>query len=159
MMRLLIGLAAVTSFPIAVAASPHSGSGQHHSGQAGPRMVEMQDADHDGFISFGEHKAWAARVFQTMDSDNNGRLTRNEYLAVHMGAGFGSGTSQSQMKVMRQRAQTRKAELFTAMDDDHDGMVASLEFFRELDSGFIKLNKNKHGHISVDEFRELHRGW
>jgi hypothetical protein len=157
MIRVLIGLAVVSSFPLAVAASPHSGPGPHHSGQA--RMVEMQDTDHDGFISYGEHDAWGARVFQTMDSDKNGLLTRDEFMAVHMGAGFGSGTSQAQMKVMRQRAQTHKAELFTAMDGDHDGVVGGVEFFIKLGDGFMNKDKNKDGHISVDEFREWHRGW
>lgn len=103
--RCLILLAAIASFPVAVSALSPDSPGPHHD-----RMVEMQDADHDGFISFGEHVAWSATVFRTMDSNNDGRLTREEYMAVHMGPAFASSGSKSRMTGMRQHAQTRKAE-------------------------------------------------
>ena len=154
----LICLVAMTSVPSVVAAQPQGGSGPHHGG-AHVRIVEMQDVNGDGFISSGEHGAWGAKVFHAMDGNRDGKLTRDEYLAVRMGAGFAPGRSQSQMATMRQRAQMHKAELFKAMDDDSDGVITGAEFMRELDRSFMGQDKNKDGRISMDEFREWHRGW
>ena len=129
---------------------PH---GQH--APAVPMKAETIDVDHDGFISEGEHDAWAAQVFHTMDRDNNGLLTRHEYMAVKMGPGPSSGWSHGRMSM----AQTNKSELFRAMDDDLNGTVGGVEFFRELDRDFRARDKNKDGRISIDELSEWHRGW
>lgn len=154
-----IALIAAMSFSPALAASPVSGPEPYHGG-AHVRIVEMQDTDSDGFISNGEHGAWGAKVFHAMDANGDGKLTRDEYLAGRMGAGFRPGCcSQSQMATMQRRAQMHKAELFKAMDDDNDSVITGVEFMRELDRSFMAQDKNKDGRISTGEFREWHRGW
>jgi Ca2+-binding EF-hand superfamily protein len=153
-------IAAISLTPASVAAVSQGGPIPYHGGPH-VRIVEMQDTDGDGFISSGEHGSWGAKVFHAMDANADGKLTRDEYLAVRMGAGFGAGCcSQSQMAAMRQRARMHKADLFKAMDDDSDGVITGAEFMRELDRGFMAQDKNpRDGRISIGEFRDWHRGW
>ena len=115
----------------------------------------MIDVDNDGFVSDGEHGAWAAKVHHSMDRNNDGKLTRHEYMSEQMGAKPLPGWSHWKMSL----SQTAKSDAFQAMDVDHNGEVSSAEFFNELDKEFRAQDRNKDGRISVEEFREWHRGW
>lgn len=119
-------------------------------------MLSMQDTDGDGYISKDEHAAWAANVFKTMDSNNDGRLTRSEYMAVHMGPGPQAGSSQSRMSQMRASADARKAEHFAKMDTDKDGVVSRDQFLANGQADFAAMDTNGDGKVSMAEFRAGH---
>lgn len=155
----LIWLTAIAPLGTAGAATPQGGSHADGQEQAHARMVEMQDTDRDGTISYGEHSAWAARLYEAMDHNHDGRVTREEFFSVRMGADLPARLPHSQLVRMREAAQRRKAELWRAMDDDKDGVITGVEFLRELGRTFMEQDRNKDGRISVDEFREWHRGW
>ena len=115
-------------------------------------MMSMQDTDGDGFISKDEHAAWAANVFKTMDTNNDGRLTRSEYMAVHMGPGP-SGSPRSRMGQMRASADARKAERFAKMDTDKDGVASRDQFLASGQADFAAMDTNGDGKVSTAEFR------
>ena len=137
--------------PTASAQGPGMGWGR------GPgMMLSMQDTDGDGFISKDEHAAWAAKVFKTMDSNNDDRLTRSEYMAVHMGPGPQAGSSQGRMSQMRASADARKAEHFAKMDTDKDGVVSRDQFLANGQADFAAMDTNGDGKVSMAEFRAGH---
>lgn len=122
-------------------------------------MLSMQDTDGDGFISEDEHAAWVASVFKTMDTNKDGRLTRSEYMAVHMGPGPHAGSSKSQMSQMSQMrasADARKAERFARMDTDKDGDVSREQFLTNGQADFAAMDTNGDGKVSMAEFRAWH---
>ena len=78
------------------------------------RMATI-DNDGDGMISDDEAAAQVEAVFLAMDSDDDGELTEEEYMAVRMGSGEGRNpTRKAQM-------QERKKARFTEMDTDKNG--------------------------------------
>ena len=130
----------------AVASAQGPGMGWGH----GPGMMSMQDTDGDGFISKDEHAAWAASVFETMDVNNDGRLTRSEYMAVHMCPGQQAGSSQSPM---RASADALKAERFARMDTDNNGVVFRDQFLADGQANFAAMDTNGDGKVSMAELR------
>jgi len=47
-------------------------------GMGGARMIVMADGDHDGRITLGEAEAMALKHFDEMDSNHDGKVTREE---------------------------------------------------------------------------------
>lgn len=153
--NLAICLILICPLSATAALAPTDAGTQRQNRGAATQGVGMIDVDHDGYISDGEHGAWAARVLHSMDTNNDGMLTRHEYMAEPMGAEPLPGWSHWRHSL----SQSDKSEAFQAMDDDLNGEVNGTEFIGELDREFRAQDKNKDGRISIDEFREWHRGW
>lgn len=153
--RVAIGTAGLIVCAAAASAQGRPGMGAGH----GPgTMMSVRDTDGDGFIGKAEHTAWVADVFKTMDSNGDGRLSRDEYMVAHMGPGPHGAGSQSRMAEMRARAGARKAEQFASMDGDKDGQVTRDQFLANADGNFAGMDSNKDGKVSTAEFRNWHRG-
>lgn len=109
------------------------------------------DTDGNGTISAAEMRAQAEGVFAAMDVNSDNRLTREEYMAVRMGAQRGYNTDrQAQM-------QSRKAARFGTWDTDHDGFVAAAEFAEGHEAEFRDADRNGDGALTPVEFRG--RNW
>jgi Ca2+-binding EF-hand superfamily protein len=124
----------------------------------GPMMSRM-DVNGDGFVSAAEHRQWAGKVFATMDVNKDGKLSREEYLAVHMGPGPRRGGNPAQMQAMREQADARKVEQFSAMDTDRNGFVARAEFLARSERDFTAKDTDKDGKLSANEFRAWRAPW
>ena len=144
----------IAALPLFAATAMTPPEAPHHEYRP-TQVARTVDVDNDGFVSDGEHGAWAATVLHSMDRNNDGRLTRHEYMSEQMGSKPLPGWSHWKMSL----SQTAKSDAFQAMDVDHNGEVSSAEFFAELDKQFRALDRNKDGRISIEEFREWHRGW
>jgi Ca2+-binding EF-hand superfamily protein len=126
-MKNLIIAASVASLSLALAgtlAFAQQGMGQGRNGPPENTPFESIDADGNGTLSRTEVKDWAEGVFGAMDSDDNGKLTQEEYMAVRMGPGAADGGNVKRQAQM----QADKAARFAVMDKDHDGMVSNAEF-------------------------------
>jgi hypothetical protein len=143
----LLGVAALA----AAQGGPGMGWGREPDG-----MFSALDFDKDGFISVTEHRKWAGEVFAKMDANKDMLLSREESLAVHMGPGPGPGQNQERMAAMRQKADARKAEEFSKMDSDKNGLVTHEQFLDHADSNFAAQDANKDGKVSANEFRNWH---
>jgi hypothetical protein len=152
----LVSLAAAGVLGVAAMASAQGGPGMGW-GRGPDMMMSAHDADKDGFISAAEHQKWAGDVFAAMDANSDAQLSREEYLAVHMGPGPGPGGNPERMAVMRHQADARKSEEFSKMDSDNDGFVTQAQFLARAESNFSAQDANKDGKISANEFRSWHR--
>jgi Ca2+-binding EF-hand superfamily protein len=127
---------------------PGMGGRQGHSA-----MMSNIDLNGDGVVSAAEQRQWAEKVFATMDANDDETLSREEYLAVHMGRGPGAGGNEARMQAMRQQADARKAERFSAMDVDKNGFATRSEFLADADRNFAAKDTNNDGKLSASEFR------
>jgi hypothetical protein len=67
------------------------GMGQGRNGPPENTPFESIDTDGNGTLSRTEVNDWAEGVFGAMDSDANGKLTQEEYMAVRMCPVFSHG--------------------------------------------------------------------
>ncbi len=95
----------------------------------------MLDADGDGRLSAAEAAEWRASVFDAMVANNDGQLTREEYIAVQMGRGSGP----EQRGPRYEEKQAEKDAAFTAMDADADGFVTREQFLEAGEKSLAAL--------------------
>lgn len=133
---------------------PGMGPGSGHGA-----MMSKIDVNGDDIVSAAEHRQWAEKVFATMDANKDGKLSREEYLAVHMGPGPRGGGNQAHMQAMRQQADAHKAVQFTSMDTDKNGVATRGEFLSHADRAFAAKDANKDGKLSASEFRTWRSPW
>ncbi|HJS33230.1 MAG TPA: hypothetical protein VJ924_14645, partial [Alphaproteobacteria bacterium] len=115
----------------------------------GMRMTAV-DLNYDGFVSADEAAAWHEQVFLVFDVDEDDALSRDEYLAQHMGRAPGQGPRAAE------RGKAR-VETFDGMDMDRDGKVPLEEFLAWHAERFKSADKDGDGKVSVWEFRATRR--
>lgn len=109
------------------------------------------DTDGNGTISAAEMREQAEGVFAAMDVNSDNRLTREEYMAVRMGAQRGYNPDRQALM------QSRKAARFGTWDTDRDGFVSAAEFAKGHEAEFRDADRNGDGVLTPVEFRG--RNW
>lgn len=126
------------------------GQGWGPGGGMGPSRMALVDANHDGFVGADEAAAWHESVFAAFDADGDEVVTREEYLAGHMGYGPGTGPRSAQM------AQQKEAR-FKGMDKDGDGKLTLEEFLAYAAERHKTADKDGDGKVTVWEYRAARR--
>lgn len=119
-------------------------------GQGGGMMMGrfgVMDTNDDGVIGDDEAAAQVELVYTAMDTDEDGDLTEEEYMAVRMGPG--SGLNAERQKVMQDRKKAR----FTEMDADKSGKVSKVEFIAAGKARFMAADTDKDGKVTPWEMR------
>ncbi|MCD2171666.1 EF-hand domain-containing protein [Rhizobium sp. C4] len=136
--------ALATAFALSLLAGgavAQQGAGAGRMGPPDNTPFKTMDTDGNGRLSLAEVDAWAEGVFGAMDSNSDGKLTLEEYMAVRMGPGAsGTGNAKRQAQM-----QTSKAGRFKTMDTDHDGMVSHDEFIAAAHARFNAAGGQKGG--------------
>lgn len=112
-------------------------------------LMAAIDANNDGVIGDDEAATQVGYVFAAMDSDDDGELTEEEYMAVSLGQGLGQGRNEERMKVMQERKKVR----FVEMDADKNGKVSQAEFIAGGKARFQAADTDKDGKVTPWEFR------
>jgi Ca2+-binding EF-hand superfamily protein len=138
----IIGLGAAA---FAGASFADGGWGRHHGhygpgGGPGARLFESFDADQDGRLTQIEIDEVRRARLAEFDADGDGSLTLEEYQALWV-------------DVMRERMVDR----FQAHDDDGDGLVTVEEFAAPFDRIVVRLDDDGDGELTQDELRRRHR--
>ena len=134
----LIGLGAAVFAGVSLAGGDW---GRHHGpGGHGARLFESFDVDDDGRITQIEIDEVRQGRLAEFDADGDGSLNLEEYQALWVEA-------------MREHMVDR----FQAHDDDGDGLVTAEEFGARFEGMISRLDDDGDGAVTRDELRHRHR--
>lgn len=177
--KLTIAAAAAAGLAVvsvaAVAASAHPG----HGGAAGDTPITMMiqahlaglDRNGDGFVTRDEFLSHPSEIFDRLDANHDGRISKDEMAAMaamhgeHKVCkvqkdgdaaphdvpcaslpGMAGGPGGHMAMMMHHMA--------AGLDTDHDGRLSFSEFQAPMHDHFSRLDKNGDGYISKDEMPE-----
>ena len=124
------------------------GTAQTGGGRGMMERFQMLDSDTDGQVSASEAAEWHETVFLTMDANEDGQLTRDEYMAIQLGR----GADPDQRGPRYAERQIEKDARFTMMDADGDGLVTQAQFFADGQLRFTTADADKSGSVTLPEF-------
>ena len=128
-------------------AAPASRPGPTTDSRARPRPshsgVMRYDTNKDGFVDRAEWNAGQEARFKQLDTDKDGKLTKEELFA--------------QSRSTSDRALERQEAFFRRMDTDQDGFVSKAEFMAQADRNFARCDLDKDGRINTAECRQALR--
>ena len=111
--------------------------------------IMRYDANKDGFVDRTEWTTGQEARFQQLDTDKDGKLTKDELFARSPQAA-GQATPSS-------RQQERQDAFFRRMDTDRDGSVSKAEFMSQADRNFARCDTDKDGRTNTAECRQALR--
>ena len=116
-------------------------------GHPGRGRSMMMDANDDGMVSAEEAASAADEVFTAMDADDDGALTKDEYMAVRMGPQLGyNGERHAAMQKARE-------DRFAAMDTDANGSISKEEFLNAAQAHHAAADSDGDGKVTPWEHR------
>jgi Ca2+-binding EF-hand superfamily protein len=101
------------------------------------------DTNKDGFVDRDEWKAGQEARFLQLDTDKDGKLTKQELFA--------------QSRSTSDRALQQQETFFRLMDTDRDGFVSKAEFLAQADRNFARCDLDHDGKINTAECRQALR--
>jgi hypothetical protein len=116
--------------------------------EGGPRKPWLQvhggelDGDGDGTLTDAELLTEVRRAFQGYDTDKDGRISRGEISAPPVRSPLGGFVK----------------EHFEKMDVEKTGFLTEAGFLREMRRMFEKMDRNRDGKLSPEEWRDLPAG-
>jgi hypothetical protein len=120
--RLLLGALLTAGSVGAAAAAPIRGGGR-------PSSFAAIDADHDGTIDLAEAKHAAELLFDQLDRNKNGKLSRAELGRRRISAAeFRAADADHDGTLTKEEYLALVERQFKAADLDHDGTVSEAEF-------------------------------
>jgi Ca2+-binding EF-hand superfamily protein len=158
---LALALAAAAAAPGAAFAQP----AQTPPGQPGPRgperMFQQLDANSDGRVTREEALAWVATRFGQADADRDGALSLAEFQAVQGPRGDRPDRPASGPQgADPSRWAERRAAMFRALDANADGRLTQEEVRPAVEARFRAADANGDGAVTREELpqRHAHRG-
>jgi Ca2+-binding EF-hand superfamily protein len=118
----------------------HMGRKGGHHGFRAARFMETYDTDNDGKVTKEELETVRKDKLAKFDADNDGQLSLDEYQALWVDA-------------MRERI----VRSFQRFDSDGDAKVTGEEYQTPMDRMFRRLDRNDDGALSRDDRRR--HGW
>jgi len=111
--------------------------------------VMRYDTNKDGFVDRTEWAAGQEARFKQLDTDKDGKLTKDEMFARTPSAAGNVLPSDRQLE--------RQEAFFRRVDRDHDGFVSKAEFMAQAERNFARCDSDKDGRINTAECRQALR--
>lgn len=117
-------------------------------GMRGERMFEYMDTDDDGKVTQAEVEAMHAARFASIDADGNGEISLAEVAALE-------DTAREARRNMRAARRIGSAAGFVKADTDSNGTISAEEFASLRMPMFERLDTDDDGAISREEMEEM----
>ena len=111
--------------------------------------VMRYDTNKDGFVDRAEWNAGQEARFRELDTNNDGKLSKDEMFARTPSAAGNVLPSDRQLE--------RQDAFFRRVDRDRDGFVSKAEFMAQTDRNFARCDADKDGRINTAECRQALR--
>ena len=111
--------------------------------------VMRYDTNKDGFVDRAEWNTGQEARFKQLDTDKDGKLTKDEMFARTPSAAGNVLPSDRQLE--------RQEAFFRRVDRDHDGFVSKAEFMAQAERNFARCDSDKDGRINAAECRQALR--
>lgn len=130
------------AFALAVLPGAYAG---HPVGHAPYVVFKSMDADNDGHLTHEEYSAGSRQLFAHMDTNHDGQVSLAELTAIYaLDAGQAVPTD-------RTGANGLAAEIMAKYDTNHDGQLSATEQAAGDEAMFMKLDTNHDGWLSQTE--------
>jgi Ca2+-binding EF-hand superfamily protein len=113
------------------------------------RGLMRYDTNKDGFVDRTEWKAGQEERFRQLDTDRDGKLSRDELFARTPSTGGSVIPAETQLR--------RQDTYFRLLDTNKDGFVSKEEFLAVATRNFERCDLDKDGRITTAECREALR--
>ena len=140
---ILLLLAAAPVLVAPALAAPGPTTDNPHPARPSNSGVMRYDANKDGFVDRGEWDAGQEARFRQLDTDKDGKLSKDEL--------FPRASRADDRQLERQDRR------FQRMDRDRDGVVSKAEFMAQADRNFARCDADKDGRINTAECRQALR--
>ena len=111
--------------------------------------VMRYDTNKDGFVDRTEWTAGQEARFKQLDTDKDGKLSKDELFARSPSAPGNVLPSDRQLE--------RQDAFFRRVDTDKDGFVSKAEFMAQADRNFARCDLDRDGRINTTECRQALR--
>jgi hypothetical protein len=136
-------LAAPGDTPAPQQTAPQQSAPAERGGRA-PSGLMRYDTNKDGVVDRAEWQAGQEKRFRRLDTNGDGKLTKEELFARTPGA---NGVLPNDRQAQRQ------STYFQMLDVNKDGVVTLAEFMAQADRNFARCDTNNDGRIDTAECR------
>lgn len=136
----ILAAAVATTVPAVAQPATQTANGAHNGGGHFAAM----DHNGDGYLDKSEVSGKLAENFDTLDTNHDGKLSRDELRAGWKMKHGGKGGDGHHMQM-------------SMLDTDHDGRVSFAEFTASMKAHFDRLDANHDGYLDSTELAAHHK--
>lgn len=114
------------------------------------RFQQIVDTDGDGLVSATESERFAETRFGRLDVDNDGAVSRAEFLGTLQEA---HASADEATRPRLARAIEQRETVLRDLDKDRDGGISRNEFLSDARARFADADRDKDGRLTPDELR------
>ena len=149
MFKKYLPLAVILLAAVPALAAPDQETANPRPARSATTGLMRYDANKDGFVDRTEWTEGQEARFKQLDTDKDGKLSKDEMFARTPSAAGNVLPSDRQLE--------RQEAFFRRVDRDHDGFVSKAEFMAQAERNFARCDSDKDGRINTAECRQALR--